>query len=279
VIKRCDYLLSDILFIALCTLLSNGEDFEDMAEFGHQRIAWLKTKIQLPNGIPSHDTFNRVFQIIDPEQLSKVLKEDGKALMEHIEDKLVNLDGKKIRGVSPKSRGNKGLYILSAWVSESRLCIGQKKVQDKSNEITAVPELLKELDIEGCTVTMDAMGCQKEIASQIVGQKADYILSVKGNQGDLLEEISDAFQYYPTTHASDEQWEYERGRYENRRCEILDATGALSPKMKLLWPSIQTLVKIESVRIIKSVKHTETRYYISSHTKKTSKQYNEMVAS
>lgn len=276
-INKCDHLLSDILFIALCTLLSNGDDFEDMVEFGHQRIDWLKTKIELYNGVPSHDTFNRVFQLIDPEQLKKVLKEDGKVLLEHMSGQLVNLDGKKLRGESPKSRGNKGLYILSAWVSESRLCIGQQKVRDKSNEITAIPELLGELDIEGSTVTIDAIGCQKEIAAQIVEQKADYILSVKGNQSDLLEEISEAFEYYPLTHTSDEQWEYGRGRYENRTCRILNAQEALSPNMQQRWLGVSTLVKIESIRIIKDVKHTETRYYISSHAEKTSKQYNEMI--
>lgn len=248
-----------------------------MVEFGRQRIDWLKTKIKLPNGIPSHDTFNRVFQNIEPQQLKKVLKEDGQALLEHVRGQLINFDGKKLRGASPKSRGNKGLYIVSAWVSENRLCIGQQKVEDKSNEITAIPKLLKEIDIEGCTATIDAMGCQKEIAAQIVDKKADYILSLKGNQADLLEEVSEAFEYSPLIHSSDEQWEYERGRYENRTCQILDAEQSLSPKMKLLWPSISTLVKIESVRIVKDIKHTETRYYISSHTKKTSKQYNEMV--
>jgi len=132
-INKCDYLLGDILFIALCTLLSNGEDFEDMEEFGCQRIDWLKKYIALPNGIPSHDTFNRVFQMIDPEQLKKVLKEDGRALIDQVRGQLINFDGKKLRGVSPKNKGNKGLYILSAWVSESRLCIGQQKVKDKSN--------------------------------------------------------------------------------------------------------------------------------------------------
>jgi len=111
--------------------------------------------------------------------------------------------------------------------------------------------LLEELDLKGCTATIDAMGCQKEIAAQIVAQQADYILSLKANQANLLEEVSDAFRYYPPTHASDEQWEYERGRYENRTCRILDAEQALSPDMKSLWPSIGTLVKIESVRIIK----------------------------
>ena len=272
----CLHQLSDILFIALCTLLSNGEDYEDMVEFAKQRIDWLETKINLSNGIPSHDTFNRVLQIIDTESLSKALKEDGGALLKHVEGKLVCLDGKKMRGVSPKSRGNKGLYVLNAWVAEDRLCIGQKKVGDKSNEITAIPELLDELELKGATVSIDAIGCQKNIAEQIIKKEADYLLAVKGNQADLLEEVSESF-VFSKINKGKEQWEYDHGRYETRTCFILSASEVLSPNIKVEWPSIKTLVKIESTRQIKDVKSTETRYYISSNEGKSADSYNEMV--
>lgn len=150
--KKCKHLLSDILFISLCTLLSGGKDFEDMVEFGKQRHSWLKTILVLKNGIPSHDTFNRVLQIIDPKSLRVSLEKDGEAFLNTIKGKLINFDGKKIKGENPKSRGNKGLYILSAWVSESRLCIGQEKVEGKSNEITAIPKLLDTLELAQSTV-------------------------------------------------------------------------------------------------------------------------------
>jgi len=247
-----------------------------MVEFGKQRLDWLQTKLELPNGIPSHDTFNRVLQIIDPEHFSEVMKEDGAVLLDHIEGKLVCFDGKKMRGVSPTSRGNKGLYILNAWVAENRLCIGQKKVGDKTNEITAIPELLDELSLKGSTVSIDAIGCQKDIANQIIEKQAHYLLAVKGNQADLLEEVSEAFQYSKVEELA-EKWEYDHGRYETRQCQILSAQSVLSPNLKVNWPSIKTIIKIEATREIKDVRSTETRYYISSHVQKSAEQYNEMV--
>ena len=160
-------------------MLSNGEDFEDMVEFSEQRLDWLKEVLELPNGIPSHDTFNRVLQLVDFKKLSVCLAEDGEDLIDSIKDKLVNIDGKKLKGFSPKSRGNQGLYVLSAWVGENRFCIGQQKVKDKSNEITAIPELIDSLNLQGSTVTIDAIGCQVEIVEKIIDSQADYLLAVK----------------------------------------------------------------------------------------------------
>lgn len=260
---RCLHKVSDILFIALCTLLSNGEDFEDMVTFAKERHEWLLTKIELPNGIPSHDTFNRVLQLIDPELFSRFIQEDGASLLDHVAEHVINLDGKKIRGVSPHSRGNRGLYILSAWVGEHNLCIGQLKVEDKSNEITAIPQVLREIDLVGNMVTIDAIGCQKEIAQQIDGEEGYYLLAVKGNQADLLEEVSEVFTFC-TIAGDDQTWEYDHGRYEERRCQVLDARKALSPNLLNAWPSVQTLVKIEATRETGDVINTNTRYYISN---------------
>jgi predicted transposase YbfD/YdcC len=247
-----------------------------MVAFAEEREQWLRTKIELVNGIPSHDTFNRVLQIVDPEQLAQALGADGAALLEHVEGQLINLDGKKMRGVSPHSKGTGGLYILSAWVSERRLCIGQKKVGDKSNEITAIPELIKELDIKGSTVSIDAIGCQREIAQQIVEKEADYLLAVKGNQADLLEEISESFQY-SRAEQTNEEWEYDHGRFETRNCSILTAAQVLSPNLRQTWPSIKTLVKVEARRDVKGVKSTQTRFYISSSNAKSAHNYNQMT--
>ena len=261
--NRCLHRLKDILFIAFCTLLSNGEDFEDMVEFGKQRQPWLEEVLDLPNGIPSHDTFNRVLQIIDSEQLKLAMGEDAQDLIEDIKDKLISLDGKKIKGVSPTSRGNRGLFILSAWVGENRICLGQKKVEDKSNEISAIPDLIDSLDIEGSTVSIDAIGCQVEIAEKILDAKANYLLALKKNQGKLLEQVSDDFTWQ-SAKSLDETWEYDHGRYERRVCQIVAAKEVLSPDLLAKWTGIKTLVKIVAQRIIKDVITSQSRFYISS---------------
>ena len=261
--NRCLHLLEDVLFIAFCTLLSNGEDFEDMVEFGKQRLDWLESVLELPNGIPSHDTFNRVLQRVDPDFLGACLSKDASHLVDKMKDKLISLDGKKLKGVSPKSRGNRGLYILSAWVSEHKLCIGQKKVGNKSNEVTAIPELLDCLDLEGSTVSIDAIGCQTNIVSKIIDAKAHYLLAVKQNQGHLFDEISDDF-LWKNTPIYDHTWEYDHGRFETRKCQIMKAAALLSPEMLNKWKSINTIVKITSERTIDEITTTQSRYYISS---------------
>lgn len=261
--SRCLHLLEDVLFIAFCALLSNGEDFEDMVEFGEQRYDWLKKVLELPNGIPSHDTFNRVLQLVDPEQFTLCLSQDAKKLIESVKGKLVSFDGKKMRGVSPRSRGNKGLFILSAWVGENRLCIGQKKVKDKSNEITAIPELIEMLELEGSTVSIDAIGCQTEIAEKIIGAQANYLLAVKANQGLLYERISDDF-IWNSSKEYDESWEYDHGRYEVRTCKIVPAKEALGKDLLVKWKGVKMLVKIIASRTVDGVTTSNSRYYISS---------------
>lgn len=263
---RCLHRLEDILFIALCTLLSNGEDFEDMVEFAKQRREWLEDVLELPNGIPSHDTFNRVLQLVDPEQLTICLSEDAELLIQGIKDKIVSMDGKKMKGESPKSRGNKGLFILSAWVGEHRICIGQKKVEGKSNEITAIPELIDNLDLEGSTVSIDAIGCQTEIAQKILSAKANYLLAVKQNQGNLHEEISDEFTWKSAT-SFNETWEYDHGRFEVRKCQIVPAKDYLTSDLLSKWVGVKTLIKIVAKRTVDGITTSHTRFYISSEEK------------
>lgn len=274
---RCLHKLTDVLFIAFCTLLSNGEDFEDMVEFGHQRTDWLEEILELPNGIPSHDTFNRVLQMVDPEELTTCLGEDASILIESVKGKLISFDGKKMRGVSPTSRGNSGLYILSAWVNENRICIGQEKVQDKSNEITAIPDLIDALDLEGSTVSIDAIGCQVDIAAKIVDALADYLLALKANQGNLFEEVSDDY-IWQSSKNHHKTWEYDHGRYETRKCQIASASEFLSPALLKKWKEIKTLIKIESERTINDVTSLHTRYYISSEAQSAA-YYNDAIRS
>lgn len=268
VVGRCLHKLSDILFISFCTLLSNGEDFEDMEEFGYQREDWFKEVLELPNGIPSHDTFNRVFQAINPSSLQQLLDRDGRQLLDCLENKQLEnkqlvIDGKKLKGVSPKSKGNSGLWILNAWVVENKLCIGQVRVDGKSNEIKAIPKLLDELDVSGATVTIDAIGCQRSIASKIIESKANYLLAVKGNQGTLLEMIQEAFVDNRVDRA-DKNWDYGHGRYEERECEILSASQVWTKDFCAQWAGLETLVKVESLRLEGEKESRKTRYYISS---------------
>ena len=148
--NKCLHKLSDILFIGILTYLSNGEDYEDMVLFGNTHESFLREYIELPNGIPSHDTFNRVFSVLEPDLLRKCLNDYGKDIIGLLAEKQICLDGKKLKGVSPTSKGNRGFYLVNAWVSENRLCIGQKKVQDKSNEITTLPLINKGIRYNRC---------------------------------------------------------------------------------------------------------------------------------
>lgn len=278
--NRCLHKLEDILFISLCTLIANGEDFPDMVLFGEQKEDWLRQYIDLPNGIPSVDTFIRVLELINPSELSTCLERHGLMLFNCISDglegKQINFDGKKLKGASPKSRGNKGFFILSAWVSDYHISIGQVKVNSKSNEITAIPELLDELTdncLKGNTVTIDGIGCQVNIVEKIIAKGADYLLAVKNNQKGLKTEIEDGFKLLKAI-SDDEQWEYDHNRYEVRKCEILRAKDVLHPETLSKWVGIQTLIKIEATRIINGIKYTQTRYYISSEDL-NAKAYNE----
>ena len=247
-----------------------------MAEYGRQKEEWLKTKIPLKNGIPAHDTFNRVFQLLDPDELKGCLGSDGSVLLSEISGQYINFDGKKIKGESPKSRGNQGLYILSAWVNEHRLCIGQQKIQDKSNEITAIPKLLESIDVKGAMVSIDAIGCQKSIARKIVDKGGNYLLAVKQNQGALHQEIKENFECLEGI-SFDEQWEYDHGRYEERKCRILSALDVLSPQLLEEWKGLAHIVEIKSTRQMKNKTSCETRYYISSSSNPTAAQLNKFV--
>jgi hypothetical protein len=187
-VNKCKHKLSDILFIGLLTCLSNGEDFVDMVLFGKTRKTFLQEYVSPANGIPSEDTFERVFSAVEPDVLRVCLSDYGKDAVALLSEKQICLDGKKLKGVSPASRGNRGLFILNAWVAENRICVGQKRVEDKSGEITAIPALIEQIDIKDAVVSIDAIGCQRNIAEQIVKKEGHYLLALKTNQRELYDD-------------------------------------------------------------------------------------------
>lgn len=264
-LKKCKHPLSDILLIGLCTYLSNGQDYEDMVLFAQTHGDSLSALLDLPNGVPSHDTFRRVFQMLDCQYLRDILTAQGKSILDTLAEKQLCLDGKKLKGASPSSRGNQGLWLVNAWVGENRLCVAEEKVTDKGNEITAIPLIIKQLDITDAVVTIDAIGCQTAIAEQIVAQKGHYLLAVKGNQSDLLDELVCAFKACPAE-SSVESWEYERNRFESRKCSILSATSSIDSHFLKQWAGLSTLVKVVSSRFIGNKRTEETRYYISDES-------------
>jgi hypothetical protein len=183
--------LIDILVIGLCSMLTFGDDFTDMELFGETKEAWLRSFLELPNGIPSHDTFNRVFSALDPKFFLDCFVEWVQGLCPALDGQVVAIDGKSLRRAA--DAGKPLPVIVNAWATSAGLTLGQIKVDDKSNEITAVPELLRVLKLKGCIVTLDAMGCQKEIAAGIIGKQADYLLALKGNQGTAHAEVREYF--------------------------------------------------------------------------------------
>lgn len=248
VVGRCMYPLSDLLTIALLTYLCNGEDYTDMSSFAETRAR----DFGLLQGCvmsPSPDTFERLMKAVDPSEIERCLVTYGKQFLDTCVEKQIAIDGKKLRGTQPKSRGTNGDYLLNAFVCENQMVIGQLPVKDKENEITAIPMMLDKLEIAGATVTIDAIGTQVSIAQKIVDKGAHYMLAVKDNQKFTNEAMSDVFLH----HVSQIKDTYEEknighDRIETRTCRILDAkvlNGSVDG-VENKWPQLKTLVEITS---------------------------------
>lgn len=181
--------LTDILVIAICAAICGANTWEDVESFGNAKQVWFGRFLELPNGIPSHDTFNRVFARLNPQEFQENFLNWISAASERIEGQVIAIDGKVLRRSHDKGIGKAAIDMVSAWACANRLVLGQVKVDAKSNEITAIPKLLKALEVSGCIVTIDAMGCQTEIAAEIVDQEAEYVLALKENQGNLYEDV------------------------------------------------------------------------------------------
>lgn len=261
--RNRDHLLEEILLIAIAAVLSGAESWNDIEEYGKSKREWLQTFLTLPHGIPSHDTFNRVFSALDPEELEKGFVAWVSSIAKLTAGEVVAIDGKALCGT--RQSGNKAIvHMVSAWAESNGLVLGQRKVDEKSNEITAIPKLLEALELSGTVVTIDAMGCQKTIAEKIIAKQADYILAVKENQGHLLEEVQDSFRMLASESVA-EEIDCGHGRVEKRTCSVIADTSLLLENAAG-WAGLRGLVRIEAERYHKTSGKTEReiRYYITS---------------
>ena len=263
------HLLQDILVIAICAAICGADTWTDVELFGKAKEKWFKEFLELPHGIPSHDTFGRVFALLDPEQFQQCFREWIGAVTERMQDQVVALDGKQLRRSHDKAAGKKAIYMVSAWASGKGLVLGQRKVDDKSNEITAIPPLLDVLAISGCIVTIDAMGCQTAIVEKVIEKEADYVFVVKENQGRLLEAIQDLFDDEEEMRWVDCDYEKKvdkgHGRIEIRECwttsdpEYLQHITSLGD-----WKGLRSIAMIQAERRTGENKTVNRRYFISS---------------
>ncbi len=272
-INGCEHKFIDILIIAICAIMSDGESWEDMESYGHDKEDWLRTFLELPYGIPSHDTFYRIFCALDPEVFEacfirwvKSFFQEAQAPEESPTD-IIPIDGKTIRG--SKGKGKRAVHMVSAWSSNLRLVLGQKKVDSKSNEITAIPELFEIIDMKGALITADAISCQKSIASKCIEKEADYLLAVKSNQKTLQKDIQAVVEAHweqnPVDLPSDNFAEQENtghGRKEYRCCWVFNDLNQLPTQME--WEGLKQFGVIQSDRTIDGVATTALRLYITS---------------
>jgi predicted transposase YbfD/YdcC len=268
ILRKTRHKLVDVIVIALCAVIAGADDWVEISAFGREKEQWFKTFLDLPGGIPSHDTFGRVFSLINPEEFGKCFVNWIRSAFPLKESDVVAIDGKTPRRSHDRINGKSAIHVVSAWAVRNRLILGQVKTDDKSNEITAIPELLKTLDIKGCVVTTDAMGCQKEIVRQIVDQGADYLLSLKGNQGNLRKEVELFFQdankdsYKDVVRETHTTVDGGHGRVETRTYTVTADVDWFEEKSK--WKNLTTFGMVESTREIGNQTTHETRYFISS---------------
>ncbi len=254
--------LTDVIVLSILAVICGAESYDSIEEFGKARIDFLRKVLYLPNGIPSHDTINRVFSLIKPDKFEVVFIEWVDSLRNKTTLKeVIAIDGKTIRGSKDSFHNKSAIHIVSAWASQNGLVLGQRKVDGKSNEITAIPELLEMINIKGSIVTIDAMGTQKNIAKTIIDNEANYILALKGNQSYMKEDV-ESLCNRSKPDSENEVVEKGHGRIETRNCQVFNKIELLEDKKK--WSKLKSVIKITSQREIKNKITTETRLYISS---------------
>ncbi len=259
--------LSNIVFIAVCALLGGANDFVGMQKFGTSKRAWFEKYLDLTNGIPSHDTFGRVIGALNPEHFLQCFLSWVQAFASTEPGRLVAIDGKTARATLDRAKGKNPLHVVSAWVTENRLVLGQEVVAEKSNEITAIPKLLEVLELAGAIVTIDALGCQKEIAAKIREKKADYVLAVKGNQEHLETDVLEAFAAVDegalvATLRTHTEHDKGHGRIETRRTQAMAVPATL--RNQDAWQDLDSIARCTRTYTERGVEKSEVRYFISS---------------
>jgi predicted transposase YbfD/YdcC len=261
--------LMSILVLSLLAVICGAEGWDEMARFAETKQSWLETWLDLPNGTPCADTFRRVLSALDPQEFHRCFVAWMAALARGTQGKLVAIDGKTMRGSFARSLGRAAVHMVSAWVAENGLVLGQMATEEKSNEITAIPQLLALLELTGATVTIDAMGCQRKIAEAIVDKGADYILALKGNQSTLQQEVEGFFEHADKTdfkdiaHTTHQTVDGEHGRIEVRRVWAITEVGWMDARRD--WKNLRSLILVESERTIDGKTSLERRHFISSH--------------
>lgn len=263
---RCAHRLLDLVCIAICAVIAGADDWTMVAAFARQRADWLRTFLPLPGGVPAHDTFERVFARLDPVAFARCFLRWTQALAEGLGLKHLAIDGKSLCGSASQTRGLRALHLVSAWATENHLVLGQIAVAAKSNEITAIPELLELLVLTGALVTIDALGCQKDIAAQIVAQGGDYLLSVKENQPTLLRDIQEligrALETETIRQETVETIDRGHGRVERRTCTVVFDVEAM-PSQEA-WTKLTVVGMCTNERTVGGETTSETRYFIGS---------------
>ena len=263
-----EHKLIDIVVIAICAVICGADGWVGMETYGKSKYKWLKQFLELPNGIPSHDTFSRLFARLDPEEFQDSFLNWVKSISKQISGEIISIDGKTLRRSYDQANQKKAIHMISAWASSQKLVLGQRKVDSKSNEITAIPKLIKVLELSGCLVTIDAMGTQKNIAQLIIEKGADYCLALKGNQGNIHEDVSQLFEYCRVQkwqnidHNFFQTVDKGHGRIEIRRHWTLDNVEFLLDSEK--WVGLKSIGMVESKRTINGETTLETRYYLNS---------------
>lgn len=257
------YPLNEILFLVISAVLSGADDWVSISLFGRAKKVWLRQYLAYEKGIPSHDVLGKVFALLDSNQFNRCFTNWIGSISDITQGEVIAIDGKSLRGSACKTQGRLAFHLVSAYATQNRLCLAQQCVSEKSNEITAIPELLDVLAVENCVVTIDAMGCQHEIAQKIIDKKADYILMVKDNQKNLKEQIEKVFSIQASLN-SNEQLDMGHGRIEKRICDVIDRLEFLDDRQ--LWPQLNSIIRIKSERYNKQTSQasSEIRYYISS---------------
>jgi len=261
--------LLDIITITICAVVGGADNWVEVAEFGSSKEAWFKSFLDLPHDIPSHDTFGRVFRLLDPQQWQAGFLSWVETITQVSTGQIVPIDGKCLRRSHDKTLGSKAIHMVSAWASDSRLVLGQVKVDKKSNEITAIPILLDMLTLSGCIVTIDAMGCQKDIARKIIKKEADYALALKKNHKGLYQGVKALFDQTTLdnfeTHYTHKTVEISHGRQETRQCWTISDPKQLATLPGFSdWPGLKTVVLVRAEQQRGHKTTLEDRYYISS---------------